>query len=216
MLVSSSTSKIYALGEFTSDVLYDTGATPFPFAPITGALIPWGIGAPFSAVDYRGRIMWLAQNKDGDRKVVSLAGYSTATVISNEALETALGTYETVNDAEGFVYDDTGESAYVLNFPSANATWVFTDDGGWRKQQMEHRQPQLRRVARAQSRARLRQAPGRRSLHRHDLRAEFVVRVRLRRRAAAARAADAGPVGAGSSASSTRACGSTSTTASGS
>jgi hypothetical protein len=75
-------------------------------------LIPWGIGAPFSAVDYRGRIMWLAQNKDGDRKVVvALAGYSTANVISNEALEHgARHLRPTINDAEGFVYDDTARA----------------------------------------------------------------------------------------------------------
>lgn len=133
MLVSTSTSKVYMLGELTSDVYYDVGTTPFPLAPITGALIPWGISAPFSAVDYRGRIMWLAQNKDGDRVVVALTGYSTADAISNEALESALATYERIDDAEGFVYEELGRTYYVLNFPSADASWAFDDAGGWHK-----------------------------------------------------------------------------------
>jgi hypothetical protein len=105
----------------------------------------------------------------------------------------------------------------VLNFPSANATWVFTDDGGWRKQQTWNIGSHSYDVWHARNHV---LAFGKHLVGDRftgtRLRAEFVVRVRLRRRAAAARAADAGPVSAGSSASSTRACGSISTTGSGS
>lgn len=133
MLVSTATQKIYMLGEFTSDVYYDTGESFFPFTPISGALIPWGIAAPFSAVDDRGKIKWLAQNKDGDRVVVALSGYASADRISNEAVETAMAGYSRVDDAEAFVHQEQGRTFYVLNFPSANVTWVQDDDGGWHR-----------------------------------------------------------------------------------
>lgn len=130
-IVSSATQKIYLFGEFTSDVYYDTGESTFPFSPISGSLIPWGIGAPSSAVDDNGRIKWLAQNKDGDRVVMALSGYSTAERISNEALEHAMKGYERVDDAEAFVHQEDGRSFYVLNFPTADVTWVQDDAGGW-------------------------------------------------------------------------------------
>jgi hypothetical protein len=133
MLVSTDTAKIYAIGELTGDVYYDNGNSPFPYVPISGTLIPWGTGAPFSLVDDRGKITWLAQNKDGDRVVVRLQGYTTAQRISTHAMEAALRKYARVDDAEAFLYQEDGHTFYVLNFPSAKATWVYDDEGGWHR-----------------------------------------------------------------------------------
>src|SRR5678815_1592302 len=40
---------IWLLGEVTSEVWYDTGASPFPFAPYPSLLIPYGVVSTFSA-----------------------------------------------------------------------------------------------------------------------------------------------------------------------
>ena len=118
---------IWLFGEQTSDVWYDSGATPFPFVPRAGLSIPYGISAPWSVATSGGSVMWVAKNRDGAGLVVMAAGYS-ATPISTPELNTTLARYARdakITDAEGLVYQEAGHVFYVLRFPSAGATWVY-------------------------------------------------------------------------------------------
>lgn len=123
--------KAYMLGERTSDVYYDKGGSPFPLAPIIGGTIPYGTCAPFSAAVFEGRPTWLSQSKDGDRQVVSTAGYGSAAPISDPGMEWLIGQYGTVADAEAMVYEEYGVAHYILSFPTEGQTWAYTSEGGW-------------------------------------------------------------------------------------
>lgn len=119
--------QIWLIGEQTSEVWTDFGAFPFPFAPIPGAVIKSGTCAPFSAAAASDRVLWLEQTSSGAGKVVAAKGYS-AQRVSTHAVEKALADYArttTISDAEAMVYQDQGHEFYVLNFPSANASWAF-------------------------------------------------------------------------------------------
>jgi hypothetical protein len=118
---------IWLFGEQTTDVWYDAGSTPFPFAPRAGLSIPYGISAPWSVATSGGSVLWLAKNRDGAGLVVMAAGYS-ATPISTPEVNTTLAGYARdtkITDAEGLVYQEAGHVFYVLRFPSAGATWVY-------------------------------------------------------------------------------------------
>src|SRR5258708_863894 len=118
--------QIWLIGEQTSEVWYDAG-TVFPFAPIPGAVIKSGTVAPFSAAAAAQRVLWLSQTSDGAGVVVAARGY-TAQRVSNHAVEKAIASYarsSKITDAEAMTYQDQGHEFYVLNFPTANATWVY-------------------------------------------------------------------------------------------
>jgi hypothetical protein len=118
---------IWLFGEQTSDIWYDSGATPFPFVPRTGLSIPYGIAAPFSVAASGGNLFWLAKNRDGAGLVVLAAGYAPVP-ISTPELNTTIAEYartSSITDAEGLIYQDAGHVFYVLRFPSAGATWVY-------------------------------------------------------------------------------------------
>ena len=123
--------RIYLFGERTSEVWANNGNFPFPFAPIAGAVLPYGIAAPFSVAEHRGKPTWLAQNKDGARMIVQATGYSNAERISTHAVEYALNTYSRVDDAEAMVYQYEGHSFYTITFPSAGASWTVDENGQW-------------------------------------------------------------------------------------
>lgn len=125
--------KIYLLGELTSEVWWNAGNFPIPFAPIGSSIIPYGIAAPFSAKPYLGGLAWLAQNSAGARTVVHATGYSSAEKISDEAVDNALSQCAECSDAEGLVYQDQGLDFYALNIPSANLSFVFDPVGRWHK-----------------------------------------------------------------------------------
>lgn len=123
--------RIWLIGEHTGDVWYNAGTAPFPFAPVTGVQIPYGITAPFSLEQVGPAIMWLTHTESGDGQVVEALGYAP-TVVSTEAVEYAFSTYSRIDDAVAWSYQDQGHEFYVLNFPTANKTWCYDrTEGLW-------------------------------------------------------------------------------------
>jgi hypothetical protein len=118
---------IWLIGSLSGDVWYDAGTFPFPLAPRAGLNFKYGIVAPFSLAASGPSVMWLSNAPEGSGIVVRTRGYQPQRV-STYAVETAIAGYartSRIDDAEAFVYQDQGHTAYVLNFPTANATHVY-------------------------------------------------------------------------------------------
>lgn len=120
---------IWLFGEFTSELWYNTGDNPFPFAPFPGALIQMGIGASFSAVRVGNTAIWLAQNAQGARTIVKAQGI-TVEKVSTFAIDRRLQDLDRVSDAWAYAYQELGHTFYVINFPTANVTLVYDDTQG--------------------------------------------------------------------------------------
>jgi hypothetical protein len=124
VFVNKSNKAIWLCGEETSEAWYNDGSFPFPFTPIPGSMIPWGIAAPFSMEQVGASVLWLTRSSDGHASVIQIDGLAPR-VISTPALETALQSYADISDAIGDTYSDLGHTFYVLTFPSAGHTWVY-------------------------------------------------------------------------------------------
>lgn len=116
--------EIFMFGRQRTDVWYNAGASPYPFAPNPGAFIEQGLAAVDSPAMVDGTVVWLGQNEQGTAMVWRAQGYQPVR-ISNHALEYAMQSYATVADAVAFTYQDQGHAFYVLSFPTAGATWVY-------------------------------------------------------------------------------------------
>lgn len=116
--------EIWLFGDDTIEVFSNTGAADFPFERINGALMPQGCAAPHSPARFDNSVVWLGKNESGDCIVWRANGYNPAR-ISTHALENELRSYETIRDAQAFVYQQNGHTFYQLTFPSAGKTWVF-------------------------------------------------------------------------------------------
>jgi hypothetical protein len=127
MLVSHR--EIWLFGSATSEVWYNSGASPFPFEKNPGVFIEHGILAPASAAILDNAPIWLGQSPDGGGIVYRANGYQPIRV-STHAIEYALSTYSTLTDAEAWTYQDQGHSFYVLTFPTARVTWVYDASTG--------------------------------------------------------------------------------------
>tara|TARA_B100001013_G_scaffold241720_1_gene149261 strand:- start:334 stop:1779 length:1446 start_codon:yes stop_codon:yes gene_type:complete len=119
---------IWLFGQQTTEVWYNAGTSPFPFAAIPGAFLEQGIAAPFSAARFGNTVMWLGSSEDGVGVVWMANGYSPSRV-STHAVELAIQSYirngNSITDAVAFTYQEDGHIFYVLNFPTAKATWVY-------------------------------------------------------------------------------------------
>lgn len=124
VFVNKANKAIWLCGEETSEAWYNAGSFPFPFTPIPGALIPWGIAAPFSAAQVGASVLWLTRSSDGHARVIQIDGL-TPSVVSTPAVERALQSYASISDAVGSSYSDQGHTFFELTLPSAGHTWVY-------------------------------------------------------------------------------------------
>ena len=116
--------ELWMFGSNSIEVWYDAGNVDFPLAPIQGAFIETGCVAPFSVAKLDNSVWWLGQDDRGQGMIFRSAGYA-AKRISTHAVEWQIQQYLTLSDAVAYTYQQDGHSFYVLNFPTANTTWVY-------------------------------------------------------------------------------------------
>jgi hypothetical protein len=123
--------ELWVFGTDTTEVWYNAGLTDFPLVRIQGAFNEIGCAAPASVAKMDNQIYWLGQDARGQGIVYRAAGY-IGQRISTHAIEWQMQEYSNMEDATGYTYQQDGHSFYVLNFPSANTTWVFdVATGAW-------------------------------------------------------------------------------------
>jgi hypothetical protein len=113
--------RIWLFGETTTEIWYDTGGA-FPFSPVPGLLIPYGIKAPFSAKRLGSSVIWISQNEHGAAQIIEAQGYNPQR-ISTHAVEWAMHHYARIDNAVAFTYQDNGHEFYEVNFDEG--TWVY-------------------------------------------------------------------------------------------
>ncbi len=116
--------ELWLIGEKTSEVWFDAGATDFAFQAMPGAFVEHGCIAVGSIAKYDLANYWLGQDAAGGNVVFEGAQYRVQP-ISTLAINREIATYTTVSDALGFTYLQEGHIFYVLIFPTANVTWVY-------------------------------------------------------------------------------------------
>jgi len=116
--------ELWLFGERTIEVWFNTGAAAFPFERSGNAFIEHGCAARRSVAKMDNSVFWLGRDDKGAGIVSRSQGYSPSR-ISTHALETAIGSYGDISDAQAYCYQQEGHSFYVLTFPSANRTWAF-------------------------------------------------------------------------------------------
>ena len=115
--------QLFAIGDISIEVFYNSGNAVFPFDRVNGVIIDAGCVAKWSVAEVNSNLMWLAKDKGGTGFVIMLEGY-TPRRVSTPALEDAIAGYE-MSDAFAWSYHRSGHIFYVLTFPTNAETWVF-------------------------------------------------------------------------------------------
>lgn len=115
---------LWVMGETSTEVWYNAGTSPFPFAPIQGSFNEVGCAAKRSVTKLDNSVFWLGCDARGDGIIYRSEGYQ-AKRISTHAIEWQIQRYSTISDAVAWTYQQEGHLFYVLNFPTADATWVY-------------------------------------------------------------------------------------------
>lgn len=116
--------ELWLFGEQSTEVWFNSGDAQFPFSRVSGAFIEVGCIARFSVAKTKESVFWLAADKDGQGLVYMANGYKPQK-ISTHAIDEAIQGYSNIEDAVAYTYQEDGHTFYVLNFPTANTTWVY-------------------------------------------------------------------------------------------
>lgn len=106
-------------------VYYNSGDLLNPYQPIPGGFIEEGIGAAASLVRADNTISWIGGDERGQLVAWRVGSGSTPQRISDHGVEFIWQGYSTGSDATAYSYQDQGHIFWVINFPTANATWVY-------------------------------------------------------------------------------------------
>lgn len=116
--------ELWLFGETSTEVFFNSGNVDFPFERINGAFIEQGCAAKLSPAKMDNTVYWLTSDERGYGTVQRAQGYSPQRV-STHAVEYAISQMSRIDDAVAYTYQQEGHSFYVLNFPTAQQTWVF-------------------------------------------------------------------------------------------
>lgn len=116
--------EVWLFGENSVEVWYDAGTPDFPLQRIQGAFNEIGCAAAYSVAKLDNGLFWLGKDARGQGIVYRANGY-TGQRISTHAVEWHIQQYGDLSNAVAYTYQQDGHAFYVLNFPSANTTWVF-------------------------------------------------------------------------------------------
>lgn len=116
--------EVWLFGVNTVEVWYNAGLPDFPLARIQGAFNEIGCLAAYSVAKLDNGLFWLGRDARGNGIVYRSKGYSGERV-STHAVEWQIQQYDTLSDAVAYTYQQDGHSFYVLNFPTADRTWVY-------------------------------------------------------------------------------------------
>lgn len=131
--VISNNGQLLLFGSISTEFWGDSGAADFPFARIGGSAIEWGLAARWSLCKYDNALAFLRKNRLGQVQVCALVGYN-ATPISTPELDHVINSYGDVSDATAFAYMLGGHAFYQINFPSADASWLYDNQSNsWSK-----------------------------------------------------------------------------------
>lgn len=114
----------WLFGVNSVEVWYNAGLPDFPLTRIQGAFNELGCAATFSVAKLDNSVFWLGKDARGEGIVYRSEGY-TGRRISTHAIEWQIQQYADMTDAVGYTYQQDGHGFYVLNFPTANRTWVY-------------------------------------------------------------------------------------------
>jgi len=124
VVVASDNGNLHLFGELSTEFWTNTGSLDFPFERISGGANEWGCAARQSVVKYDNTLAYLAKNRMGEVIVARMNGYLPQR-ISNPELEHIINGYTSVSDCVAYSYMLGGHPMLVLNFPSAERTWLY-------------------------------------------------------------------------------------------
>lgn len=122
--VKNALGQLWLFGRNTTEIWTNTGASSFPFARISGAIMEVGIIAPHSVQDVDNSIFWLGRDIRGGGIVYRANGF-VPQPISPEPINIALQKATDIENITSWTYQEDGHTFYALTGGGLETTLVY-------------------------------------------------------------------------------------------
>lgn len=112
---------LWFFGQRSSTVWQNAGGT---FISIQGSLSEAGCPWPGTIQKIDGSLVWLSSDDRGKGMIFRSNGYRGSR-ISNHAVEDWLQSFETLDGATSWTYQDRGHAFYTINVPTSKTSWTL-------------------------------------------------------------------------------------------
>ena len=119
MCVKAVNGNIYAIGQTTCEIYYNSGGSNFSFSKVPGGESPVGTVSRHNADSFLNSLFYMSL----DRTIVK-AGVEP-TKVSTALIDRELSQMTKVNDAVGFTFVQSGHAFYAISFPYENRCFVL-------------------------------------------------------------------------------------------
>jgi hypothetical protein len=117
--------ELWLIKQENTEIWYNAGTTGLTFARLDGAHPEVGCAAPKSARQCGETIIWLGKTHKSGQGVIFQSHGHTVSRVSTSGLEDIIRKYSDISDAVSYSFQTDGHEFYVLNFPTADATWCY-------------------------------------------------------------------------------------------
>jgi len=115
---------LWLLGDISTEVFQDTGASAFPFERIPGAIIQTGCAAGHTVCALDNSLFWLGVDNLGRGVVWRSSGLSIQRV-SNQAIESIIAASNDLAGSYAYSYHERGHAFYCVNVTGLDTTLCF-------------------------------------------------------------------------------------------
>jgi hypothetical protein len=121
---------IYLFGTSTTQVWYNAGTAPFPFALHPSGSLRYGIAGDSLAAVANGELVWVGRSEIGEGMVLRASGFSPERV-STYPIQRILQDYASLENGVADVYEDGGHVFVLFSIPGAETTWTLDLSTGY-------------------------------------------------------------------------------------
>ena len=122
--VKNALGQLWLIGDKTTEIWTNTGASAFPFGRISGAIMEVGVIAPHSVQDVDNSLVWLGQDQYGSGIVYRAQGF-TPQPISSEPVNLLIAKATSPEEITSWVYQEDGHTFYALTGGGLETTLVY-------------------------------------------------------------------------------------------
>ena len=116
--------QLYVFGSQTCEVFRNVGGQGFPFQRITGFVLPKGLAAKFSIIEYSGAFAFVGQGENESARIYMYSG-NDFQPISTTAIDLVVQKNTDIQIQDCFVWSYDKKGADFVGWTFANGTFVF-------------------------------------------------------------------------------------------
>lgn len=124
LAVKNALGQLWLFGTKTTEIWTNTGASNFPFARISGAIMEAGIIAPHSVQDVDNSVFWVGRDKRGGGIVYRANGF-VPQPISAEPINIKLQQAADIENITSWTYQEDGHTFYAITGGGLETTLVY-------------------------------------------------------------------------------------------